>query len=115
MAVPSISTSSRTADIKLDIDGDTDGLKTGMYVKLYLETERIEDALMVPSAALGEYIGDDVVYAAVDGKAVRKIVTPGSDNGTEAVILEGLEPGELVITAGNITDGTAINPISSQG
>ena len=112
---PSISTSSRTADIKLDIDGDTDGLKTGMYVKLYLETERIEDALMVPSAALGEYIGDDVVYAAVDGKAVRKIVTPGSDNGTEAVILEGLEPGELVITAGNITDGTAINPISSQG
>ena len=86
-----------------------------MYVKLYLETERIEDALMVPSAALGEYIGDDVVYAAVDGKAVRKIVTPGSDNGTEAVILEGLEPGELVITAGNITDGTAINPISSQG
>ena len=90
---PSISTSSRTADIKLDIDGDTDGLKTGMYVKLYLETERIEDALMVPSAALGEYIGDDVVYAQIGE----------------------LEPGELVITAGNITDGTAINPISSQG
>lgn len=110
---PSLSASSRTAAIKLTID-DAEGLMSGMYVKLYLETERIDSALIVPSAAIDEYIGDNVVYAAENGKAVRKIVTLGSDNGTEAVILHGLAPGELVITAGNITDGSAINAIMQE-
>ena len=86
-----------------------------MYVKLYLETERIDNALIVPSAALDEYIGDDIVYTAEDGTAARKIVTVGSDNGTEAVILDGLEAGELVITAGNVTDGSIVNAIRAEG
>ena len=112
---PSLSTSSRTAAIKLSIDEEAEELKSGMYVKLYLETERIDNALIVPSAALDEYIGDDIVYTAEDGTAARKIVTVGSDNGTEAVILDGLEAGELVITAGNITDGSIVNAIRAEG
>ena len=112
---PSLSTSSRTAAIKLSIDEEAEELKSGMYVKLYLETERIDNALIVPSAALDEYIGDDIVYTAEDGTAARKIVTVGSDNGTEAVILDGLEAGELVITAGNVTDGSIVNAIRAEG
>ena len=112
---PSLSTSSRTAAIKLSIDEEAEELKSGMYVKLYLETERIDNALIVPSAALDEYIGDDIVYTAEDGTAARKIVTVGSDNGTEAVILDGLEAGELVIAAGNVTDGSIVNAIRAEG
>ncbi len=107
---PALNTASRTADIQLSID-DAAGLKAGMYVKLRLETERIENALIVPYDALDEYIGDDVVYVADGDVASRRIVSVGSTNESEAVILSGLEEGELVITAGNITDGSAINAV----
>ena len=109
---PVLSKASRSADVKLQINSGAQELKPGMYVKLYLETERIGNALMIPSSALAEYIGEDVVYVAENGKAVRRTVTIGSDNGTEAAITSGLAEGELVITAGNVTDGSAVNVVS---
>ena len=36
---PSVDITSRTTDIELTITGDTDGLMSGMYIKLNLETE----------------------------------------------------------------------------
>ena len=35
----------------------------------------------------------------------------GSSNDTETVILSGLDEGELVITAGNVTNGTPVNVV----
>ena len=83
----------------------------GMYIKLNLETEHIDNAMIVPSAALDTYLGDDVVYVVEDGAAVRKTVETGSSNDTETVILSGLDEGELVITAGNVTNGTPVNVV----
>ena len=108
---PSLSRETRAADIKIEITGDTEGLMDGMYIKLNLETEHIENAMIVPSDALDTYLGDDVVYTVVDGTATRKIVSTGSSNDTETVILSGLSEGDLVITAGNVTDGTPVNVV----
>ena len=106
---PSVDPVSRTTDIELTITGDLSGLMSGMYIKLNLETEHQDNVLMVPAAALDEYLGDDVVFLAEDGTARRQIVTMGSTNGTDTVILSGISEGDLVITAGNVTDGTAIS------
>ena len=106
---PSLNKATRSADIKIEITGDTSGLMEGMYVKINLETEHIENAMMIPTASLETYLGEPVVYKAVDGEAVRQTVTTGSSNDTETVILSGLEEGDLVVTAGNVTNGTLIN------
>lgn len=108
---PNLNRQSRSADIKIDITGSTEGLMDGMYIKLNLETEHIDNAMIVPSAALDTYLGDDVVYVVEDGAAVRKTVETGSSNDTETVILSGLDEGELVITAGNVTNGTPVNVV----
>ena len=82
-----------------------------MYIKINLETEHQENVMMVPSTAISEYLGDDVVFIVDNDVARRQIVTTGSSNGTETVILSGLSEDDLVITAGNVTDGTAISVV----
>ena len=108
---PTLNRATRSADIKIEITGDRTGLMDGMYIKLNLETEHIDNAMIVPTAALDTYLGDDVVYTVEDGTAARKVVKTGSSNDTETVILSGLEEGEMVITAGNITNGTPVNVV----
>ena len=85
-----------------------------MYIRLNLETEHIDDALTVPEAAIKTYLNNDVVYIADNGTARRQIVTVGSSNGEDTVITSGLNEGDMVITAGNVTDGTSISVVESQ-
>ncbi len=111
---PTVDTTTRSSDIEIRFTGDTDGLKEGMYLRLNLETEHIDNALVVPEAALDTYLGEDIVYVADGNTAKRVTVTTGSSNGTETVITSGLSEGDLVITAGNVMDGTTINVVNQE-
>ena len=111
---PTVDTASRTSDIEIRFTGDTSGLKEGMYIRLNLETEHIANALTVPESALDTYLGNDIVYLADGDTASRTIVTTGSTNGVDTVITSGLNEGDMVITAGNVTDGTAINVVNQE-
>lgn len=111
---PTVDTASRTSDIEIRFAGDTTGLKEGMYIRLNLETEHIDNALIIPDSALDTYLGDEIVYL-VDGNTARRtIVTTGSTNGVDTVITSGLTEGDMVITAGNVTDGTSINVVNQE-
>ena len=111
---PTVDSVTRSSEIEIELTGDTTGLKEGMYIRLNLETEHINDALIVPESALDTYLGDDIVYLADNGTARRVIVTTGSTNGTETVITSGLSEGDMVITAGNVMDGTAISVVNQE-
>ena len=106
---PTLDRATRSADIKIEITGLKAGLMDGMYVKLSLETEHIDNAMMIPSSALSTYLGEDVVYKIVDGVAKRQPVTIGSQNDESTVVFAGLEEGDLVVTAGNVTNDTPVN------
>lgn len=111
---PTVNPTTRSSDIEIHFTGDTTGLKEGMYLRLNLETEHIDDTLLIPSSALDTYLGDDIVYIADNGTARRVVVTTGSSNGIETVITSGLSEGDLVITAGNVMDGTSINVVNQE-
>ncbi len=111
---PTVDSTTRSSDIEIQLTGDTAGLKEGMYIRLNLETEHINNALTVPSSALDTYLGDDIVYIADGDTARRTIVTTGSTNGVDTVITSGLSEGDMVITAGNVTDGTAISVVNQE-
>lgn len=111
---PTVDTTTRSSDIEIALTGDTTGLKEGMYIRLNLETEHIDDALIIPDSALDTYLNEDIVYVVDNGTAKRTVVTVGSSNGTETVITSGLSEGDLVITAGNVMDGTAINVVNQE-
>ena len=106
---PTVNSATRSSDIEIKLTGDTSGLKEGMYIRLNLETEHIDNAMMIPSSALSTYLGEDVVYKIVDGVAKRQPVTIGSQNDESTVVFAGLEEGDLVVTAGNVTNDTPVN------
>lgn len=106
---PILNTTNRTLPVELSFTGDTDGILEGMYVSIDLVTEKIDDALIVPASAINTYAGESVVYVVKDGVAVRTPVVTGSSNSTEVVILSGLEAGDMVVTAGNVSDGTSVS------
>ena len=106
---PILNSANRTLPVELSFTSDEDGILEGMYVSIDLVTEKISDALVIPSSALSSYAGDTVVYVVRDNTAVRTIVETGSSNSNEAVIISGLTEGDVVVTAGNVTDGTKVS------
>ena len=106
---PSIDTSTRTAAVELELTGDSSGLMEGMYVSVDLVTEAHDNVVMIPSSAVSQFGGETVVYVAEDGKASMRQIVTGSDNGTMVIAESGIEAGDLLITAGTVADGSAIN------
>ena len=106
---PNVNTLNRTSDIELEITEGAEKLKEGMFVTLDLVTEEQEDVITVPSNALTEVLDGSIVYTVENGKAVRTPVQTGSSNDTRTVITSGLEPGDIVITAGTVSDGSSVN------
>lgn len=108
---PTVDTTSRTVEVTLKIDEKDVRLKEGMYVSLTLTVEEQDDVLMVPTTAIGSYLGEPVLFVVQDGKAKRVSVTPGSANDTSTIIESGLQAGDQVITAGSVTDGVAVSVV----
>ncbi len=106
---PTVDATSRTVTVELELQGDTTGLKAGMFVSITLVTEMIEDALVIPSAAVSQYLGQSVVFVVKDGRAVLTPVSTSSSNKSQSVVTEGLAVGDLVITAGTAADGVSVN------
>lgn len=105
---PMVNNTNRTLSVDLSFTGDKGRLMEGMYVSIDLVTEQIDNALVIPSSAVTSYGGEQVVYVVENNQAVRKPVVTGSSNANETVILEGLNDGEIVITAGAVSDGTPV-------
>ena len=87
---------SRTGMSAFDVTerGDAD-VESGMPVVLFVVSQRVEDALIVPSSAV-YYDYSYYVYKVVDGVQVRQSVQKGVSNDAEVQILSGLEEGDVV-------------------
>lgn len=106
---PAVDQATRTVEVELSFTGDTSGLMEGMYASASIVTEQVDGILLIPTEALSTYAGDDVVYVVKDGKAVRQVVELGGSNSSYSVISSGLDEGDMVVVAGNVSDGTAVN------
>ena len=106
---PYVQTANRTSDIELEITSGAEKLREGMFVTIDLVTEEIPDVITVPSSAITETLNGDIVYVVENGNAAARAVTTGSSNGSETVITSGLSAGDVVITAGTVADGSAVN------
>lgn len=85
-------------------------IRGGMYGRAKFRFSENRDALLVPRTAFVGSVGSNEVYVAVNGKAEMRIVKAGRILGEKVEILEGIKPGEAVITSGqiNLQNGSAI-------
>lgn len=90
-----------------NIDGQ---LRPGMFVHTRLILAERANALTVPEEALMPVGAEQYVFKIVDGKAARVKVKTGLRRGAQVEIVEGLQAGDAVISAGHmkVREGAAV-------
>ena len=98
---PTTAENSRSIMVYIAVPNGDRALKGGMFAQGELLLAATEPVLAVPRAALRSETGVSVVYTLVEGKIVRRQVTPGVQNDDTGYveITGGLTAGERVIIA----------------
>lgn len=75
-----------------------------------------EEVLLIPRTAIVESLKDPYVYMLSNGKAERRNIKVGREANGFVEVLEGIKPGEQVITTGqiNLEDGTPVEPVAKK-
>lgn len=102
------SETTRNAVVRIEVDNRDDALHGGDYVDVYLDAAQAastgDSVLLVPTAALVQFEGEEVVFRRdAQGALVPVVVKPGPVIGDRSVIEEGLRPGDAVVVEGAFT------------
>jgi len=103
-----LKTRSRTVEATLP---EKTALTPGMFARLAIDLKSVADAIVVPAeAVLTMPDGQKIVYLVTDGKAVKRKVRTGIENGRLTQILEGVALGDPVIVEGHerLKDGVEV-------
>ncbi|HEX7029778.1 MAG TPA: efflux RND transporter periplasmic adaptor subunit [Gammaproteobacteria bacterium] len=96
---------------------DTGGkLKPGMFGRLDIVYDVHADAVLVPRAAVVIEDAKSAVFVIRDGHAQRQAVTTGYANNGSVEILDGIQPGDQVVTVGqnSLKDGAPVAVINAK-
>jgi membrane fusion protein (multidrug efflux system) len=76
-------------------------LLPGMYVRVRLEEAQAQQAMVLPQQAVTRSSqGDSVMVVGPDGKVAPRPVRVGAAQGGQWIVLDGLQPGEMVMVDG---------------
>jgi membrane fusion protein, multidrug efflux system len=107
---PALDLQSRTAEIQISIPNRDMVLKPGMFGRAEIILRSEPQAVLAPVQSVLTEANQDYVYVLQGEKVSRRPVRKGVMRDVDVEILEGLSPGEKVITAGHATlkDGTQV-------
>jgi membrane fusion protein (multidrug efflux system) len=88
--------------VRATLSNKEDLFKPGLFVKVKLLLSSHENVIMVPETALESRGNQEFVYVVDQGLARYTPVRPGGRNGEKVEILSGLQPGQIVIVAGQM-------------
>lgn len=112
---PRIDVAGRSVAIRATVPNDDGLLRPGLFARVRLTVEARENAITIPEQAIVPRGQDRFVFKVVDGKAVMTKVTLGLRRTGEVEVVEGLAPGDLVVTAGQlkIRDGSPVEIVEA--
>jgi HlyD family secretion protein len=95
-----------------DVQRASERLGVGFRVEAEFVLWEGDDVLQIPTSALFRSDGRWSVFVVADGRAQRREVRTGRRSGMVTQILEGLEPGEVVVThpGDRVRDGVRVRP-----
>lgn len=107
---------SRSLAVRAKIPNPDRVLKPGLFARVAVGVEKRPNALVAPEQAIVPRGDRLLVYRVVDGKAVATTVKVGLRQYGRVEIVEGLSPGDVVITAGQqkVQDGSAVEVLPSE-
>lgn len=109
-----IDTTTGTLKMKARFDNEAELLIPNQFVNVRLRVETLEDALLIPSAAL--QFGSRGNYAYVvgeDSKVELRVLEVGPSNGDKTVVTNGLSVGERIVMEGTdrLRDGSEVEVV----
>jgi len=99
---PTVNEVSRTLTVRLEFPNPDLRLKPGMFATVYIQFQRVDDSLVVPTEAILHSGRREIVFVSLgEGHFEPREITTGlvGDQHTTQV-LSGLREGELVVTSG---------------
>jgi RND family efflux transporter MFP subunit len=99
---PAVDPNTTTIQVWVEATNNEESLKPGATAQISIQAGAIPDAVVVPIAALlsSDEGGEKVMLAGADGLAHEQDVKTGVRSGDLVQILEGVKPGDKVITQG---------------
>ena len=91
-------------------------LRPGMFGRIRVDVGIRPDSILVPERAVAELQGKNFVWViGSDNKATQRAVKVGEPVGEDLLILEGLKPGERIITQGfqKVREGAPVQPMTA--
>lgn len=90
-----------TLPIRLVVDNEKGELLTGQFARVLVDTDRLDNALLVPQRAVQELQGKTSVWVIdAENKAQPRDVTMGARIGSDWLVQQGLKAGEKVVVEG---------------
>ncbi len=89
-------------EVDMDFDGETpEGIRRGQSLRLRIELGQSSEELLLPVGGFYKDTGGNWVFVLEEGdnKAIRRDIKLGRKNTENFEVLEGLEPGDRVITS----------------
>lgn len=107
---PLVDAAGRSVVVRAVVRNPETALRPGMFARVRLITREVKDALVVPEQALVPQGAEQFVFRVVDGRAQRVTVEVGQRRDGKAEVLKGLQPQDIVVTAGQlkIRDGVPL-------
>jgi len=115
---PTVDPTSRTMEVKVNVNNAGSRLKAGMFAKVRVVTERKNNIVKIPAAAVISRFGEQYVFTVDRSDAEnpvvrRRVIVPGILIDGVMEIQSGLEPDEEIVVRGQtlLTDGAKVNII----
>ncbi len=114
---PKIDPSSHSIQVRASFDNIDAKIRPGIFANVLLTLGQKTDALMIPESSIDRSGSDEYVYVLRDIRgekvAIRTVVTTGLREEGKVEILDGLTPGNEVVTAGHtkIRDGFQVRVV----
>lgn len=97
-----VESDTRTLEVRISVDNRDGRLKPGMFADVEITTTVMDGILTIPDSALQTDGDQQVVFVALgDNRFAKRPVTLGSEQRGRVQVVEGLEPGEAVVTEGS--------------
>lgn len=98
---PTVDETSGTIEVRAVVDNADGRLLGGLFTRLRIQTETIPGALLVPEAAISrDQIGPFVLVVNGVNVVERRDITLGPLDGTDRVVVSGLQPEDSVVVRG---------------
>jgi membrane fusion protein (multidrug efflux system) len=107
---------SRSLGVRAIVPNPDRVLKPGLFARVTVQIAARPNAVTVPEEAIVPRGDRLLVYKVVDGKAVSTTVKVGLREYGRAEIVSGLNPGDMVITAGQqkVQEGSAVSVLTPE-